>query len=145
MIIPGLWQRRAEDGPLRPVVKTALLTPGGVAIERYMLVDLGADRTMLTRQTLDSLGGPVAGSELAVGGIGGLAGAVMVEATLYLYRDDGELAGVGGPFAAFLAPDANDEDLLGRDVLNNFDVVACYRRREVLLLAPPHAAAVTTG
>jgi hypothetical protein len=44
-----------------------------------------------------------------------------------------------GLLGGFLDPAASDMDILGRDVLNNFDVILSYRRREVLLLAPNHA------
>ena len=53
-------------------------------------------------------------------------------------RDDGGVAHVHGDFAAFTDPAAIDMSILGRDVLNIFDVILSRRRDEVLLLAPNH-------
>jgi predicted aspartyl protease len=145
MIIPGEWQR-LEGGALRPTVKVRVQARDGNFIERHFLVDTGADRTVLCRATLSALPTvevPETGG--MVGGIGGVAGATLVDVTLIFHKDDGSNASVGGPYVAFLAPDASDEDILGRDVLNNFDVVTSFRRREVLLLAPPHSASVAVA
>jgi hypothetical protein len=75
----------------------------------------------------------------ALAGIGGQAGSVLVGLTLELLAVDGSIARFKSSFPAFLAPDASDIDLLGRDVLDHFDVIISYRRREVLLLAPNHS------
>ena len=53
-------------------------------------------------------------------------------------RDDGVPIAVSGAFTAFTDPAATDMSVLGRDVLNNFDVILSWRRKEVLLLAPNH-------
>jgi predicted aspartyl protease len=145
MIIPGEWQRLGE-GALRPTVKARVQARDGNFIERHFLVDTGADRTVLCRATLSALPTvevPETGG--MVGGIGGVAGATLVDVTLTFTKDDGNPASVGGPYVAFLAADASDEDILGRDVLNNFDVITSYRRRQVLLLAPPHSATVAVA
>jgi hypothetical protein len=57
---------------------------------------------------------------------------------LELTRDDGVPATIRGEFAAFIDPRASDLSILGRDVLDNFDVIISRRRDEVLLLAPNH-------
>ena len=71
-------------------------------------------------------------------GIGGVSGHVLVNSVLEFSRDDGGAAHVRGEFAAFTDPTATDLNILGRDVLNNFDVILSHRRNEVLLLAPNH-------
>ena len=43
-----------------------------------------------------------------------------------------------GEFAAFTDPAATDLSILGRDILNHFDVILSRRRNEVLLLAANH-------
>ncbi len=43
-----------------------------------------------------------------------------------------------GEFAAFTDPSAADLSILGRDVLNWFDLILSYPRKEVLLLAGDH-------
>lgn len=40
-----------------------------------------------------------------------------------------------GEFAALTDPSATDLSILGRDVLDNFDVVAARQQGEILLLA----------
>jgi hypothetical protein len=48
-----------------------------------------------------------------------------------------------GEFAGFTDPSASDQSILGRDVLNNFDVIISKPREEVLLLSPRHRYDVT--
>ena len=43
-----------------------------------------------------------------------------------------------GEFAAFTDRSATDLSILGRDVLNHFELILSRRRNEVLLLAPNH-------
>jgi hypothetical protein len=67
----------------------------------------------------------------------------MLAATIELIRDDGRPVMVRGEFAAFADPLTSDLSILGRDVLDNFDVIISRRRDEVLLLAPNHQYQVT--
>jgi hypothetical protein len=62
----------------------------------------------------------------------------VLKTILVLSRDDGGVAHMRGEFAAFTDPSATDLSILGRDVLNHFDVILSRRRNEVLLLAPNH-------
>lgn len=75
---------------------------------------------------------------LGLHGIGGHAGFVVVQTIVELTRDDGVPAIVRGQFSAFTDPRASDLSILGRDVLDNFDVIISRRRNEGLLLAPNH-------
>jgi len=63
---------------------------------------------------------------------------VLITSVLEFTRDDGGPVHVRGEFAAFADPAATDLSILGRDVLNNFDVILSFRRNEVRLLAPNH-------
>jgi hypothetical protein len=76
-------------------------------------------------------------------GIGGASPHVLVTTVLELTRDDGGPARVRGEFAAFTDPAATDLSILGRDVLDNFDVITSRRRNQVLLLAGNHQYQVT--
>jgi hypothetical protein len=69
----------------------------------------------------------------ALQGIGGVTEYVLVKTVLELTRDDGDAAHVRGELAAFTDPAATDLSILGRDVLNNFDVILSRRCNEVLL------------
>lgn len=55
----------------------------------------------------------------------------------FLFADGGP-AVVREQFAAFTDPQVTDLSVMGRDVLNNFDVIVSRPRNEVLLLAPRH-------
>jgi hypothetical protein len=106
----------------------------------FFLVDGCADRTVLSADSLARLGFPgnPPPSDITLQGIGGVTGYVLVQSVLEFTRDDGGPAHVRGEFAAFTDAAATDLSILGRDVLNNFDVILSYRRNEVLLLAPNH-------
>jgi hypothetical protein len=63
---------------------------------------------------------------------------VTVRTTLTLYADDGSPARFQGDFAAFTDPAAADMSVLGREILDHFDLIVSRRRNEVLLLATNH-------
>jgi hypothetical protein len=108
-------------------------------VERF-LVDTGADRTVLCAALLGSLGLPVQppppGAALA--GVGGAQGLVIVNTLLELIADDNTPARIQGSICAFTDPAAADMSILGRDVLDHFDLIVSRRRHEVLLLATIH-------
>jgi hypothetical protein len=53
-------------------------------------------------------------------------------------RDDGTPIRVRGTFAGFTDPGATDLSILGRDVMDNFDLIISRQRGEIVLLAPSH-------
>jgi hypothetical protein len=110
------------------------------------LVDSLADRTVLTATLLSKLRLPTRrlGPGLALVGIGGQQEAVLVTTRLEFVRDDAVPVAVSGDFTGFVDPAAADRSVLGRDVLNNFDVILSWRRKEVLLLAPNHQYSVSS-
>jgi hypothetical protein len=113
----------------------------GIRLEEVFLVDSGADRTLFSAALLSRLGLSVEhpSSDRALMGVGGVTGFVLVATSLDLARDDGKPVHVRGQFAGFTDPTATDLSVLGRDVLDNFDVILSRRRDEVLLLAPRHS------
>ena len=76
-------------------------------------------------------------------GISGQTQFLLITTVVEFTRDDGGPARVRGEFAAFTDPLATDLSVLGRDLLDNFDVIQSKRRREILMLAPPHEYQVT--
>jgi hypothetical protein len=70
--------------------------------------------------------------------VGGTQAFVVLRAPLTLYAEDGSPARIQGDFAAFTDPAAADLSILGRDVLDHFDLIVSRRRNEVLLLAVNH-------
>jgi hypothetical protein len=139
MRIVGEWHV-GGDGVSRPTVKARVYTGHGSFIVERFLVDTGADRTVLCAALLAALGlpqqAPPAG--LALAGVGGKQGFVTVRTTLELVADDNTTARIQGDISAFTDPAAADMSILGRDVLDHFDVIVSRRCNEVLLLATNH-------
>jgi hypothetical protein len=138
MRIAGVW-RNCDDGVIRPLLLARVVGPNGSVIDATFFVDSGADRTVLSAALLSQLGGATAPapSGVLMAGIGGTQAFVQVQATLTLPRTDGGTATVQANFAAFTDAKATDLSILGRDVLNHFDVILSRRRDEFQLLAPP--------
>ena len=144
MLIRGEWQK-CDDGVTRPVVVASVLDAENQPRPEFFLVDSGADRTVLSASIFSKLEltatEPPQGTGLI--GVGGQTPYMLVLATLVFARDGGGFARVRGELAAFTDPVATDFSVLGRDVLNHFDVILSRQREEVLLLAPNHQYQVT--
>jgi hypothetical protein len=139
MQITGEWLV-CDDAVTRPVVRARVVGTDGKPADDSFLVDSGADRTvfsagLLKRLQLSTTPPPTG---LTLVGIGGASAFVSVTAALAFRRDDGGLARVRGEFAAVTDPMATDLSVLGRDVLDNFDVILSRRRDEIVLLASSH-------
>jgi hypothetical protein len=140
MQIIGEWLL-CPDSVSRPVLRAQVAGAAGRTIDECFLVDSGADRTVFSAGLFGQLRLPVKqppGSTALVG-IGGGSDYVLLTTSIEFTRDDGSPALVRGEFAAFTDPLATDLSILGRDVLNNFDVIISRPRNEVLLLAPNHS------
>jgi hypothetical protein len=144
MKVSGKWLL-CDDGVTRPAVEVHVYGVDGNPLHEIFLVDSLADRTVLTATLLTKLRLPThsLGQGFALVGIGGQQQAIVVSTKLELVRDDGAPISISGDFTAFTDPTATDMSVLGRDVLNNFDVILSWRNREILLLAPNHRYAVT--
>lgn len=139
MQIVGKWHP-CDDGVIRPTVLVKLPTTGNTVRTELFLVDTAADRTVLSAELLRNLEviGNHASPTESLQGIGGSSPHVVVATVLEFTRDDGGPARVRGEFAAFTDPAATDLSILGRDVLNHFDVIISRPRNAVLLLAGNH-------
>jgi hypothetical protein len=146
MRIEGEWFR-CEDGVMRPTVRIYASGGNGERERDLFLVDSGSDHTVLSAHFVGRLRMPGSAPppDLGLQGIGDGAGFVVVNAVLELTRNDGVPAIVRGEFAAFTDPQVSDLSILGRDVLDNVDVILSRRRDEVLLLAANHRYAVTSS
>jgi hypothetical protein len=138
MQIAGSWLL-FDDGVTRPVIDADIHGANGPCSALF-LVDCGADQTVFSNATYQNLGveGKPPNVDFRLLGISGAASFVLLASAIEFTRDDGGPARVRGEFAAFTDPYASDLNILGRDVLNNFDVILSRRRNEVLLLAPNH-------
>jgi hypothetical protein len=146
MVIVGKWIV-ASDGITRPMVLVRVTGAEGLHTEERFLVDTAADRTALSADLLKKLQLP--GNHTAAGvslqGIGGASPFVVVTTALEFRREDGGVARVRGEFAALTDPAATDLSILGRDVLDHFDVITSRRQNAVLLLAGNHQYQVVAG
>ncbi|MFL5340235.1 MAG: hypothetical protein ACJ8F7_08780 [Gemmataceae bacterium] len=138
MRIAGEWHS-CDDGITRPVLVVRIHGDGGLLWEDRFLIDSGADRTVFSADLYGRTGLP-ASTPIAGGlvGVGGAQSFVILATAIEFTCDDGTQARVRGDFAAFPDPSALDMSVLGRDVLNNFDLILSRPRNEVLLLAAPH-------
>jgi hypothetical protein len=139
MRIVGEWLL-ADDGVTRPVVEADVQAAEGDLLRERFLVDSGADRTVFSESLLSKRGFPAspAPANLVLEGVGGESGFVVVRTVIVLPCDDGRVANMRGEFAAFTDPTSAELSILGREVLNNFDLILSYPRKEVLLLAKNH-------
>ncbi len=146
MLIVGEWQV-GDDRMTRPVVRAHILGLDGNPVAERFLVDSGADRTVLSATILEQLHLPVRRGQpgLALSGIGGESAFVLVSTVIVLAREDGGAARIRGDLAGFTDLTATDLSILGRDVLDHFDVVLSRRRNEVFLLAPNHRYHIERG
>jgi hypothetical protein len=104
------------------------------------LIDSGADRSVFSAALLERLRLPArnAQPDFTLSGIGGTSEFVLITTVIEFIRDGGRPVQVRGEFAGFTDPAATDLSVLGRDVLDNFDLILSRRRNEILLLAPNH-------
>jgi Aspartyl protease len=139
MRIFGEW-RELDDGVTRPMVRAHVAGSGAILASEYFLVDTGADRSTFSAALLDSLqiqtSPPPPGLSLV--GIGGAGAYVLVETAIIFRHDGGGPVRMRGIYAAFTDPRAIDMSILGRDVLDYFDVIVSKPRNEVLLLSQSH-------
>jgi hypothetical protein len=140
MRIAGEWLV-CNDGVTRPVIQAEVQAADGSLQRGVFLIDSCADRTVFGADFMKKLGFSMtpAAEDLSLKGITGECGFVVARTVIELTRDDGGVAAVRGEFAAFTDASATDLSILGRDVLNVFDVILSRRRNEVLLLAQNHS------
>jgi hypothetical protein len=146
MLVTGEWKLR-DDEVARPTVRANVSGNGGSTVAANFLIDTGADRTVFSAALLERLGLSAnnAPPGLSLSGIGGTSEFVLVTTVMEFVRDDGGSVRVRGEFAGFTDPAATDLSVLGRDVLDNFDLIISRRRNEILLLAPRHQYRVEPG
>jgi Retroviral aspartyl protease len=139
MVIIGQWLE-GLDGVTRPMIRARVTGLDGNQIEDAFLVDVGADRTVLSFHffTQLKLPGRPPGGGMMLEGISGKCSFVWINMPLEFISHDGVTIRVHGEYAALTDPNATDFSILGRDILNNFDVIISRPRNEVLLLAPNH-------
>lgn len=139
MLIVGEWQL-FDDGLTRPTVRAKVLGSEGRLIGDDFLIDTGADRSVFSAALMAQLRLPTtqASPSFTLSGVGGTSDFLLVTTVVEFTRDDSGLVRVRGEFAGFTDPAATDLSILGRDVLDHFDLIISRRCNEIVLLAPRH-------
>jgi hypothetical protein len=138
MRIAGVWLS-CDDNAVRPVVRVNV-HGAGVAASEFFLIDTGADQTVLSPFVFAKLGLPTvaAPAGLLLTGVGGSQQFVVVETVLEFTAEDGSPARIRGQYPAFTDAAAMDISILGRDILDHFDLIVSKRKDELYLLATNH-------
>jgi hypothetical protein len=137
MRIDGQWLM-GDDGVVRPVISGDIRTADGSWEQCEFLVDIGADRTVLSAATLAKLGlQPLAMPE-GLSGVGGMVATVIVETELHLMREDGGHVVFRGQYAAVTELEALDISVLGRDITRLFAVIVDWPHDVVCLVGQRH-------
>jgi hypothetical protein len=128
---------------LRPIVQAEARAVDGSWCQVRLLVDTGADMTVLDGETVQALGLPREAGPGSLAGVGGGAALVIVETTLQMVRADGGTPlTFKGRFAAVDNPVELGTGVLGRDILNLFTLILDRAAETVLFLRPPHRYAI---
>jgi hypothetical protein len=106
------------------------------------LVDTGADRTVFSAQILARLGLEGIGSVEQLGGVGGLAEAVLIDTVLHLPLEHGGNARFEGRYAALTSLEALDMSVLGRDITSRFALIVDWPGNTVCLINQNHRYAI---
>ncbi len=133
----GEWLQ-CDDGIVRPVIRAEIETNSGSWRALELLVDTGADRTVLSANVLESLNLATIEPRDGIGGVGGLVDSVAVKTRIRLTRDDGMKATFHGEYAACAEHEALDMSVLGRDILEIFAVIVDRPSEVIAMLGGRH-------
>lgn len=144
MRMNGEWMT-CEDGVVRPILRAEVLTGSGVWRSFDLLIDTGADRTVICKSIMDDLQLPSVTSDNQIGGLGGIAKAESVSTTIRLFREDGENALFRSVYIACIDHEALDMSVLGRDILDLFALVADRSANVLAILRGKHRCSIQSG
>jgi hypothetical protein len=144
MRVDGEWLH-CVDGGIRPVVRGEVLGGDGQWHELLLLVDTGADRTVLSAGEFRQGQFVPVETDRRISGVGGLVESVAVDTQLRLKRSDGQQVLFRGQFAACTDPDALDMSILGRDILDMFALLIDRRADLIAILGGQHRCTIQQG
>lgn len=138
MRIKGKWQTGA-DGIARPVFEGYVATANGNQFPVTLLIDTGADLTVLAPTVAQQLAGMVQPTALdtTASGVGGTLQLHELAVDLLLPTTSGRRARIHGPLPVLLNSGSLEFSVLGRDVLDQFALIYARPQDELLLLIPP--------
>lgn len=144
MRIEGRWLR-FPDGVERPVVDCHLLLPGGQLAALPLVLDTGADFTVLAYSTIQQLAPYVPPTPLSQGavGVGGTVPMLAFGIDLILTAASGQQARLSGPIPVMSNPASLEFSVLGRNALDFFDLIYSRRRGIIALLTSPDTFSLT--
>jgi len=142
MRINGEWYL-CDDDVVRPIIRGEVMAVSGFWEPVLFLVDIGADRTVLSAAILEVLGFQPIETAKNIGGVGGVAETVNIKTRVRLDCDDESKAMFRGEFAAFTKLEALDISVLGRDIMELFAVIVDRRAEVVCLLGQRHRYIIT--
>lgn len=137
MLLEGSW-RLCDDGELRPVIRAQVQRGDGSWAEAPLLVDTGADRTVLSLDVYRQLGLPADQQSEPLVGVGGAIPCCILQTSLRMTRENGSEVLFRGQFTAAMHAAALDMSVLGRDIMNWFTVIVDRPQERVCLLGQNH-------
>lgn len=138
MRIEGRWLVGA-DGVERPVIAGFLSAPGGLQVPLNLLVDTGADATILAPHVAHLLAGSLQATLISAtaAGVGGSLQMYELAVDLLLPTTSGQRARIHGPLPILLEPASLELSVIGRNLLDQFTLIYSRPRGVLLLLTPP--------
>jgi len=133
----GEWLQ-CDDGIIRPIIRAEILSGHDAWRAVELLVDTGADQTVLSANVLESLDLLSTVPDQQLGGLGGIVDVVTVATQIRLTRDDGMKVLFRGNYAACIDPETLDMSVLGRDILEIFTLIMDRRADVVALIGDQH-------
>jgi predicted aspartyl protease len=137
MLISGTWHL-CDDGIIRPVIHAEIQAADDAWVKAPLLVDTGADRTVFSVDILRALRLEPVSTEARLGGIGGVASAIIVETRIRLTHESHQKIMLRGQYAAVTDMQTLDMSVLGRDVTNLFSLIIDWPKGLVSLLGQRH-------
>jgi predicted aspartyl protease len=131
-----------DDGIRRPVMRAEVLSRNGQWKAAELLVDTGADRSVLSANIIEAFNLETSEPQTRIGGVGGLVESVTVTIQIRLTRDDDQKVLFRGSYAGCIRREALDMSVLGRDVLEMFSVIIDRPANVVAILDGNHYYAI---
>lgn len=142
MEIKGEWQF-CEDGVVRPVMRGRLQSADGEWISAELLIDTGADCTVLNAEVTQKLGFVPLESAEGISGLGGTTRSGVIQTKLQLFRETDAPVTFTSHFTAVTDSTALDLSVLGRDILDMFALIVDRQDNFVCLLRERHHYTIT--
>jgi len=138
MLINGEWLL-CDDGIERPVIYGEILSGDGSWRAAEFLVDIGADRTILSANVFESLNLPSREPDDPIGGVGGIVESAITTTQIRLTCDDASKVLFHGDFTACVKYESLDMSVLGRDIMKHFAVIVDQPGDKIALLRERHS------